>query len=236
MEPIEPAEEERQTPRLDTGKFGPAELAAKAMGLLVFGASFIHEATAVFRGVWAGLGTGGDLDWHRLALNLSNMLFLGLIVVLYARRPRATAKAHGVLPRILGLAGTFGLPLALFWLPASPPTWAGVVGPLLVVSGHVLAFITLAVLGRSFSIMAEARNLVTSGPYAIVRHPLYLAEELAAIGLFLQKATLPAGMVLLAHLVVQILRMRNEERVLLSTFPEYAAYRSRTRAFLPGLL
>jgi protein-S-isoprenylcysteine O-methyltransferase Ste14 len=43
----------------------------------------------------------------------------------------------------------------------------------LIVVGHLLAVYALAWLGRSFSIMAEARRLVTDGPYAVVRHPLY---------------------------------------------------------------
>jgi len=38
--------------------------------------------------------------------------------------------------------------------------------------------------------MAEARRLVTSGPYRLVRHPLYLAEELAVVGIFVQSLPL----------------------------------------------
>ncbi|MBL6976033.1 MAG: hypothetical protein ISR64_09905 [Deltaproteobacteria bacterium] len=59
---------------------------------------------------------------------------------------------------------------------------------------------------------------------------------MAAVGLCLQKGTFAALGVLLAHLAVQILRMRNEERMLASTFPGYAAYRGRTKAFIPGIL
>jgi protein-S-isoprenylcysteine O-methyltransferase Ste14 len=55
----------------------------------------------------------------------------------------------------------------------------------LLLGGNALAVLVLVQLGRSFSIMAEARRLVTSGVYRWVRHPLYLAEELAVIGIVL---------------------------------------------------
>jgi hypothetical protein len=56
-------------------------------------------------------------------------------------------------------------------------------------------------LAGSASPMAEARRLVTDGPYALARHPLYIAEEIAVIGLFLQYASLWAGLLVVAHLL-----------------------------------
>jgi protein-S-isoprenylcysteine O-methyltransferase Ste14 len=43
-------------------------------------------------------------------------------------------------------------------------------------------------LGRSISILPQARQLVTSGPYAFVRHPLYLGEMTAMLGIAMQTA------------------------------------------------
>jgi protein-S-isoprenylcysteine O-methyltransferase Ste14 len=59
------------------------------------------------------------------------------------------------------------------------------ISTLLLLGGNALAVLVPVQLGRSFSIMAEARRLVTSGVYRWVRHPLYLAEELAVIGIVL---------------------------------------------------
>ena len=59
------------------------------------------------------------------------------------------------------------------------------ISTLLLLGGNALAVLVLVQLGRSFSVMAEARRLVTSGVYRWVRHPLYLAEELAVIGIVL---------------------------------------------------
>ena len=54
---------------------------------------------------------------------------------------------------------------------------AEIVSTVLILVSSVAAVVALLRLGRSFSMMAEARRLVTSRPYRYVRHPLYLVEE-----------------------------------------------------------
>ena len=54
---------------------------------------------------------------------------------------------------------------------------------MLLVVGSVGSFMVLAKLGRSFSIMPEARVLVTGGPYAFARHPLYAVEIITILGM-----------------------------------------------------
>jgi protein-S-isoprenylcysteine O-methyltransferase Ste14 len=89
--------------------------------------------------------------------------------------------------------------------------------------------------------MAEARRLVTSGPYRLVRHPVYLFEELAVIGVAMNlfwppRTAVVAVVILVAHAYCQMHRMGTEERVLESTFPDYAGYRARTPwRVIPGL-
>ncbi len=83
--------------------------------------------------------------------------------------------------------------------------------------------------------MAEARELVTRGPYAFVRHPLYLAEEIAVLGAIVIFLSLPAVLLLFLHVAIQIQRMRNEEAVLQQAFPEYAAYMANTSRAIPGV-
>jgi protein-S-isoprenylcysteine O-methyltransferase Ste14 len=109
------------------------------------------------------------------------------------------------------------------------------VSTLLILFGSAAAVITLVRLGRSFSMMAEARRLVTSGPYRFVRHPLYIAEELAMIGLLMQFFSLSSAFVLAVQIAFQLRRMHNEEAVLAESFPEYAAYQQRTARLLPGI-
>ena len=111
------------------------------------------------------------------------------------------------------------------------------------VSAHVatmlflalIAVMTLAQLGRSFSVMPEARTLVTAGLYSRIRHPLYMAEAVATLGVFLQYRSLGAALLVAAQFAVQLWRMHEEEKVLEAQFPDYAGYRARTARLLPGV-
>jgi protein-S-isoprenylcysteine O-methyltransferase Ste14 len=163
------------------------------------------------------------------------LLYLLLAAWLVLIRIRPVSKAHGLQPRLSALAGSF-LPLSVVLFPRHDLSIGlNLLAAGLMLLGHMLAVYALAWLGRSFSIMAEARRLVTDGPYALVRHPLYVAEEIAAIGLFLQYASLWSALLFIAGLAFQLQRMRNEEQTLQETFPEYAAYAARTRRLIPGV-
>jgi protein-S-isoprenylcysteine O-methyltransferase Ste14 len=105
----------------------------------------------------------------------------------------------------------------------------------LILIGTVGAVFALARLGRSFSVMAETRQLVTSGPYRLVRHPLYLTEEIAIIGLFMQFASPLTVLLLFVQIGFQLRRMQNEEAVLTASFSEYEAYSQNTARLLPGI-
>jgi protein-S-isoprenylcysteine O-methyltransferase Ste14 len=83
--------------------------------------------------------------------------------------------------------------------------------------------------------MAEARELVTSGPYRFVRHPLYLAEGCAAIGSVVQFLSAWTAMFAVVQIACQIRRMRNEEMILMEVFPEYSSYKRKTPRIIPGL-
>jgi protein-S-isoprenylcysteine O-methyltransferase Ste14 len=83
--------------------------------------------------------------------------------------------------------------------------------------------------------MSEARKLVTGGPYAIVRHPLYLGEETALIGIALQFLSPAALAVLAMQIGFQLYRMRFEEQVMREAFPEYAEYATRVKRLVPGI-
>jgi protein-S-isoprenylcysteine O-methyltransferase Ste14 len=160
------------------------------------------------------------------------IVFLGLHCLLFVLRLRPVTKAEGILPRATALAGSF-----FFYLLAIPfvrPSFAQlVVGSVLLCVGTVSAILALSRLGRSYSMMAEARKLVTTGAYSIVRHPMYASEQIAIAGIVVQNLSLYACALFVIHLWIQIQRMKNEERVLQQTFPEYQEYKRKTARLVP---
>jgi protein-S-isoprenylcysteine O-methyltransferase Ste14 len=83
--------------------------------------------------------------------------------------------------------------------------------------------------------MAGAPGLVTGGIYRHIRHPLYLAEEVAAVGCAMHFFSLWAILLLAPQIAFQLRRMTNEERVLERCFPEYARYQQTTARLIPGI-
>jgi len=79
----------------------------------------------------------------------------------------------------------------------------------------------------------EGANMITSGPYRWVRHPMYTASLTFLFGfVLLDRHWL--DLVAWIGLVGTFLgKSRIEERSMLKRFPEYAAYRHQTGAFLP---
>jgi protein-S-isoprenylcysteine O-methyltransferase Ste14 len=144
-------------------------------------------------------------------------------------------KASGLEPRISALAGSFMI-YGIVMFPRRELSLAlEMTSTVMSLIGTAGAVAALAQLGRSFSIMAETRQLVTTGIYRFVRHPLYLTEEIAIIGLFIQFASVWTAFLCAAHIVIQLRRMYNEEMVLTAKFREYTAYQQTTARLIPGI-
>jgi len=157
-----------------------------------------------------------------------------LIFMLVARRP-AAAKTRGIFPRVTAFFGAY-LGVGILLLPLHPLNWElKAISTVLIFGGMSFALWGLLYLGRSISIMSEARHLVVGGPYTLVRHPLYLGEQMALVGVALQYLS-PFVVVLLGvQLVFQLYRMGYEEEILSANFPEYADYMKRTSRLIPGI-
>jgi protein-S-isoprenylcysteine O-methyltransferase Ste14 len=117
---------------------------------------------------------------------VASILFIALAVVLLVVRRPPKAKAKGLAARISAFGGAFLL-VAVVWLSPQPiSAQLSFVSLVLIFGGMCFSMVSLFHLGRSFSLMPEARRLVTDGPYAVVRHPLYLGEAVSTLGLMLQ--------------------------------------------------
>lgn len=88
----------------------------------------------------------------------------------------------------------------------------------------VLTVCGMWTLRRSFSITVEARELVVSGPYRWVRHPIYLGEMLAAAAVAVWRFSWMSAMILCLFIAFQLVRARMEEEKLKRNFPDYEMY------------
>jgi len=148
----------------------------------------------------------------------------------------ATVVATALLAGLFAFVGTF-LGVGILQLPVAPlGLGMQVVAALLIGLGSLGSFLVLWRLGKSFSIMPEARKLVTAGPYAWARHPLYAVEIITIIGTAIQFQAPLSWLIALAVVGMLWIRTRYEEQVLEENFPEYGEYRARTKRFIPGLI
>jgi protein-S-isoprenylcysteine O-methyltransferase Ste14 len=204
--------------------------------VVVFTLSASAKLRAVVKDIQEWSSASPDFDILRLFSGMACLAFLALVVSTTVMRLKPLRSAEGIEPRAMALAGTFATVLVTL-IPSTIPLLPAlkIFALCLTATGFSLAAYVLYWLGRSFSIMAEARRLVTAGPYGIVRHPLYSVEEIAVIGILLLNLSLPAVLLIAVQWTIQMRRMHHEERVLSQTFPEYADYAARTPKFLPRL-
>ncbi|HEY6325210.1 MAG TPA: isoprenylcysteine carboxylmethyltransferase family protein [Candidatus Cybelea sp.] len=127
---------------------------------------------------------------------------------------------------------------ARHWLVTADPR-LGIAGVILCALGVAIAIWARVYLGRNWGppmSRKEAPELVTSGPYAYVRHPIYTGILLAMIGSALAESVLWL-IPLAASGAYFIYAARTEERTLEREFPgQYPAYRRRTKMLVPFVL
>jgi protein-S-isoprenylcysteine O-methyltransferase Ste14 len=158
-------------------------------------------------------------------------------------RDGARATCRTLTAQLAAYGGTFLL-FAFFqtvrlvrpeWLATTNHPTLGAAGLLIWLCGSAVSLCALWALRYAMSIEPQARRMVQSGPYSHVRHPVYLGYVLQYGGLLLLYPTSAFAIAVMAWLAITVARIRYEERVLASAFPEYAEYRLRTGALLPVL-
>ena len=136
----------------------------------------------------------------------------------------------------------FGLLAALIILPAGDLWSRGVLslsaGGVLLVGGVVVAALAGLRLGPSLTplpIPKDDGELVTSGFYHYVRHPIYTGVLLAGAGLVVAQASLGHIVGWVALWGVLTLKALGEEKMLLDKYGGYREYSARTGRFFPKL-
>ena len=148
----------------------------------------------------------------------------------------------GVALQSLGIAlasgPTHGTGRSLLDGIAAPRTWFTAV----TIGGAVVLFFWAArTMGANWSIVARMRpghELVTSGPFGIVRHPIYLAMLLFMLSLAAATAHEQALWLAVPVFVLgTLIRTTREEALLRAQFgAAYEAYAGRVKRFIPGVV
>ncbi len=130
--------------------------------------------------------------------------------------------------RAIQLGAAVAILLTIIFYAGPWNIWRAV-GLAIALPSLVLLFIARFQLGRSFAVTPQAKVLVTHGLYSKIRNPMYLFSFLLVLGLLLALQKPYLYPILAAILVVQLIRMRQESRVLEEKFgEEYREYRKRT--------
>lgn len=193
---------------------GPlTEWLLRAFALLIYGFA-----------VWR-LGYAWWLDTSRTTLLLL-LITEGytLALVLLARR----ASVRDVSPLVIlatGYAAFFFVFLSADGTVHLVPEFAGTALQLV---GLALQFAAKIALGRSFGLLPAQRGLVLSGPYRIVRHPIYFGYFISHVGFLLANFSWPNAAVITLLYLAQIYRINREEAVLCAN-EDYRHYRRRVR-------
>lgn len=179
----------------------------------------------------SSLSRGDWLVTARISLNLA--FYLLTLALFMIRRPPVGERARPF-QAVLAVSATF-LPLLFAAQPIHGTSTLLFISGIVTVLGIAWSILSLAALGRCFGLFPEARGLVARGPYRWVRHPLYLGEISASLGVVMAAfSPLTLGL-WLVFIGLQVWRSVLEERALSKVFPEYLDYQAKTFRLVPGV-
>jgi len=125
--------------------------------------------------------------------------------------------------------------------PLVPAAWAwAVAGAALTWAGVGLAIWARTILGSNWSglvTLKQNHTLIRSGPYSVVRHPIYSGLLLAGLGTALALGEARGFLAVAVVFLLWLEKSRTEERFMIEQFGrEYEEYRQRTWALVPFVL
>jgi protein-S-isoprenylcysteine O-methyltransferase Ste14 len=200
--------------------------------------------------VWLVVDTMADWKLHKLFVLLTAICWL-VLDSFWRRKARGTPSA-AVIARIPWWRWTW-LVLqreGLYYLPLSSVPVLGLriipeqiawVGLAMCVVGIGFAIWSRHTLAGSWNISATAlgenQTLIQSGPYAIVRHPIYFGMLLGALGTALVVGELRAFFNFMAMISEGWGKLNQEEAIFRKQFPDkYPSYQHRVKKLIPGVL
>jgi protein-S-isoprenylcysteine O-methyltransferase Ste14 len=167
--------------------------------------------------------------------------------IIAARNVKATQRRESLSSRLVTVVLTV-LAAALLAFRGQPLQWLNVrflpqtmvahwLGLLMVVVGLAFAVWARVHLGRNWSgtvTVKEGHELIRTGPYGLVRHPIYTGLLLAILGTAIAFGEWRGLLALVFLTVAFLFKLRREERFMSENFPnDYPRYRAEVPALIP---
>ncbi len=189
----------------------------------VGGATVLVPLIAVFWGLWHGLHRpyGRTTGWAHRVLRapfylVVSILYFGLCLLIWKPLPLSLSQPARIIALALG---------ALLYFP-----------------GLALLLWARLTLGEMYNVSSgfgvqlyAAQRLITHGPFAIVRHPMYLGLMMAALGGVLMYRTWTLAFLAVNSLFVAIRAWREEQALAAEFGVQWEAYCRRVPAWIPRL-
>jgi protein-S-isoprenylcysteine O-methyltransferase Ste14 len=176
----------------------------------------------------------------------SAWLVIWLLWAIGTKKTRTRGDLRSSLPYVLvnvvAFYAMFSHEVAYSWtrlriLPPNP--WIENLGIAITAAGLLFAIWARAYLGRNWSgtvTIKVGHQLVRSGPYRLVRHPIYSGLILAMLGTAINRGQLRGLVAVVLLWIGFVMKSRIEERFMTATFgPEYEEYSRTTGAIVPRL-
>ena len=190
--------------------------------------------------------------WTYLAISLAALSLTTIYLMkndpaLLQRRLRSGLMAeHSGAQRIISLFTSIGF-IALLVVPAldhrfgwsNVPRYAVIVGNVLVAAGNYVIFLVFKenTFAAATIQIESGQRVIATGPYGIVRHPMYGGALIMLLGTPLALGSYWGLLAFAATMPFLIWRLFDEERYLAGNLPGYAGYQQRVRwRLIPGVL
>lgn len=196
-------------------------------------------------------GQFSHISYYATALAFDALVFYSLWV-----RRAAKERPHGFWENIFPLITVFVpvlgftlmfIPEVRAVLPTYPPAflhrmgelipgfpfYMNLAGLLIGLFGAAFSIWAIRHLRASFGLRTAVRDLVTTGPYRRIRHPLYFGEIIHIFGVVILAATPAALYLFIVAVALQAIRAKIEERKFLANVPAYAEFKRNTGFLWP---
>jgi protein-S-isoprenylcysteine O-methyltransferase Ste14 len=160
-------------------------------------------------------------------------LTIAAIILLSLKAP--LSRYTTAIPNLMALVAAFAVYLFI-WAPSGNVLRVSVYVALsLILLGSIVVIVSLVYLRQAFSVTPQARFLVSVGPYAVVRHPMYIGNLITLAGYTLLVDSKEAILLFFVCGGLQIGRALYEEKLLRQNLPGYSDYARKVGRFFPRI-